>query len=345
MSDEFFPADDVIRIASALAAESIDLLPDGMRAAASEAFRAVLMSHSGEHGEALRSLSALKKITGEEEPYALFLAAKECSAQLGKLTGDDPQSSVYRNRARRKLSKYLSADISSRPEEERAEAALLKARLDFAAGHRKGTFMGIIELPEGREVSSDDLSLPGCRIISSSASSVIFSIPDGILAEAEISEVPGSGSLLLLSVLAGGSDAVSAAMRFIELSVSYMERFSSSSLYVSGTLLTMEEAEEAMRDIEDDAFPIWFFARGVEMDDGKGGLAVSAHGAESFGVKEIRIEGLDERTKEKALNALSAILIFMVFSSSLRKSESFEIEGVRYILSSSTPSALSFRIG
>ena len=214
MSDEFFPADDVIRIASALAAESIDLLPDGMRAAASEAFRAVLMSHSGEHGEALRSLSSLKKITGNEEPYALFMAAKECSAQLGKLTGDDPQSGVYRNRARRKLSKYLSADISSRPEEERAEAALLKARLDFAAGHRKGTFMGIIELPEGREVSSDDLSLPGCRIISSSASSVIFSIPDGILAEAEISEVPGSGSLLLLSVLAGGSDAVSAAMRF-----------------------------------------------------------------------------------------------------------------------------------
>ena len=345
MSDGFFPADDVIRIASALAAESIDLLPDGMRAAASEAFRAVLMSHSGEHGEAQRSLSALKKITGEEEPYALFLAAKECSAQLGKLTGDDPQSSVYRNRARRKLSKYLSADISSRPEEERAEAALLKARLDFAAGHRKGTFMGIIELPEGREVSSDDLSLPCCRIISSSASSVIFSISDGILAEAEISEVPGSGSLLLLSVLAGGSDAVSAAMRFIELSVSYMERFSSSSLYVSGTLLTLEEAEEAMRDIEDDAFPIWFFARGVEMDDGKGGLAVSAHGAESFGVKEIRIEGLDESTKEKALNALSAILIFMVFSSSLRKSESCEIEGVRYILSSSTPSALSFRIG
>ena len=346
MGNECFGIDDMIRIASSLAAEAVQLLPQEEGRAAAEAFQAVLLSHAGEWEASDRKLKMLRKLTGSDEPGMHLLRAHNSVKRMEGLASSDREAIRCRDSARRSLSRYISSDISSRPEKEKAAAMLLKARLDYAAGRRKGVFMGLLELPHDAAPDAEGLLLDGCTMLSISDDSAIFSAGKGnTLIEASISSVKaGDGPLILLTVYAADGDARTASMRFIEAAASFMERFPSSSLYIGGTILTLSDAEEALADIDSGAFPIWFFARGIEMDDGSGSLAVCATGAESFGVREIRIEGLDGRSKEEALSALSVILVFMVFSASLRKAASFEIGGRRYVLSSSSPERISYRM-
>ena len=67
-----------------------------------------------------------------------------------------------------------------------------------------------------------------------------------------------------------------------------------------------------------------------------------AEGAESFGVKAIKIVDVKDEDREDASNALSLILVYQVYSVSARRSRSFTIGEKTYSLVSSDKDSVSF---
>ena len=302
MAEKTFAPEDTLRIASAMAAETVDLLPDGMKEAVSTAFQAVMLSHGGMYEKSQEKIRRLRNISYSREPYCDILSAKNEYEMAERLTASDPDQARHFSRARAALSSYLSSDISKRSEEEVLEARLMKARADYILGHRKGVFMGIVELPEGAEAGSDSLSSIKVR---------------------------------------GLHAAVHHENRFIRLTAAVMETFAASSFYINGVMLSHDDVNEAITDMAEDAFPVWFFARGSEgMEDDR--IVLSAEGAESFGAKAIRIVGVAPEDREEASSALSLILVYHVYSASARRSRTFTINGRTYTLASSDRVSVSY---
>ena len=340
MAEKTFAPEDTLRIASAMAAETVDLLPDGMKEAVSTAFQAVMLSHGGMYEKSQEKIRRLRNISYSREPYCDILSAKNEYEMAERLTASDPDQARHFSRARAALSSYLSSDISKRSEEEVLEARLMKARADYILGHRKGVFMGIVELPEGAEAGSDSLSsikVRGLHAAVHHENGVIFTRGEGSIFAASLEEP----EMMVVAAVSLGDDIMETAERFIRLTAAVMETFAASSFYINGVMLSHDDVNEAITDMAEDAFPVWFFARGSEgMEDDR--IVLSAEGAESFGAKAIRIVGVAPEDREEASSALSLILVYHVYSASARRSRTFTINGRTYTLASSDRVSVSY---
>ena len=148
--------------------------------------------------------------------------------------------------------------------------------------------------------------------------------------------------LVVVAGLSRQMDIIETAAAFIRMAHSVMTYYSSTSLYINGVMLSADDVDEALQDISDDSFPVWFFARGGEEEMEDGTFVLIAEGAESFGAKIIKIVGVSQEYKEEASNALSLILVYHVFSPSARRSASYAIGDYIYQLSSSDKYTVSY---
>ena len=128
-------------LASSMAAEAVDLLPDGMKEAVSLALQAVVLNHSGNYKASEERIRKLRSVSYSREAYSYFLSARNEYALYESCDGENKEGLKHLAKARAALSQYLSSDIKARPEKEVIEAKLMKARADYILGHRKGIFM------------------------------------------------------------------------------------------------------------------------------------------------------------------------------------------------------------
>ena len=340
MVDRCFSSDETLRVASVMASEAVDLLPDGMKEAAALAFQAVISHHCDDFKVSEEKLRKLRSISYSREAYSYFLSAKNEYALSERINSDNPENRKHIAKVKAALSQYLASDLEKRPYEEIIEARLLKARADFILGRRKGIFMGIVEIGEDQEADQaklEGLKLRGLHTEYVSEHSVFFSRKDGSLFAVSL-EAPG---MLVVAGVNGDGEIMECADFFIKLAASSMQLFSASSFYINGVMLSDKDIEEALRDISEGAFPVWFFARGYELDE-SGRHVMVAEGAESFGVKAIKIVDVKDEDREDASNALSLILVYQVYSVSARRSRSFTIGEKTYSLVSSDKDSVSF---
>ncbi len=327
-------------LASSMAAEAVDLLPDGMKEAVSLALQAVVLNHSGNYKASEERIRKLRSVSYSREAYSYFLSARNEYALYESCDGENKEGLKHLAKARAALSQYLSSDIKARPEKEVIEAKLMKARADYILGHRKGIFMGIVEIPSKESVSGEALKLlkpRGLHVAAVAENSIAFSESDGSLFAVSLE----ASGMLVVAAINGSGEIMETADSFIKLTSAVMKAFSSASFYINGVMLSAKDVEEALGDISESAFPVWFFARGYEADeDGK--HVMVAEGAESFGVKAIKIMDVKDEDKEEASNALSLILVYHVYSTSARRSKSFGINGRTYSLVSSDKDSVSF---
>ena len=320
--------------------EAVDLLPDGMKRAALLAFQAVMLSHGREYRKSQEKLRLLRSESYSREPYLDILSAENEMKAAETLAGDTPEKRRHLSRARASLSSYFSSDNHKRPEKEVYKAMLMKARVDYMLYHRKGIFMGIIELPENTEVNDISKAAKGrgLRVLSSSKTFVLMEHSDGGIFAASLEDP----DLVVVAGLSRQMDIIETAAAFIRMAHSVMTYYSSTSLYINGVMLSADDVDEALQDISDDSFPVWFFARGGEEEMEDGTFVLTAEGAESFGAKIIKIVGVSQEYKEEASNALSLILVYHVFSPSARRSASYAIGDYIYQLSSSDKYTVSY---
>ena len=333
--------DRELQNAIGIATEIVDLLPDGMKETASLAFQAVMLNRKGRYTASLERLGRLGRESYAREPYADFLAARNEFALFGGYAADDEAALKHISRARRFLHSYLSRDISARPQHEVDEALMMKARADYLLGCRKGIFMAIIEIPEGTEAGDlkKSVKVKGLHLSSEKEEAAVFRNGSGAVFSLSV-EAP---NLLVAGACCLSDGTMETAVRFIRFVHSIMAFYGASTLYINGAILTASDVEEALADISGDAFPVWFFARGSESDEG-GELVLTAEGAESFGAKAVRVIVPTEADKEEAGAALSLILVYHVYSASARRSKSFTIDGRVYELASSDRNQVTNRL-
>lgn len=331
--------DNIANEFSALRMEAVAMLPDGMKEACDLALQAVALNHLGDYRKSQERIKKLRRVSYTSEPYCSFLSAKNEFAIAESIAEDDEEMRRHMARARSELSSFLSS--YDKKDREYYEAYIMKARTDYILGYRKGIFMGIIELPEGTTAGEAELresvKLRGFHMLGSTPSAVLLSGNDGSIFAISLEE-PG---MLVVAAVAGNADLMETADSFIRISSSVMKAFSSQSFYVNGVMLSAADVEEALNDISENAFPVWFFARGSEIDE-NGIHIMVAEGAESFGAKAVRIVGVSEEDREEASNALSLILVYHVYSASARRSRSFTINERTYSLVSSDKDSVSF---
>ena len=342
MSKEF-NTEDIIKITSSMAAEAVELLPEGMKEMAATAFQAVILSHGGEWK---RSQDKLRKLRGEaysSEPFSEYLSAVNEFHLYESLPGDDPMQRKHVVSARPHLRKYLSSDLSHRDEVEILHAELMKARADYILFQRKGIFMCIVDLPENADVKEENMlslaKIKGLKTISSTETSVMLRHGNGAVLSASLEE-PG---LMVVACTALTDDLMESASYFIRLASSVMSQFKAESVYINSVMLSADDVVEAVSDLKENAFPVWFFARCYDSQE-EDGIMLTAEGAESFGCKAVSIRGLSPEEKEEAGNALSLILVYNVYSPSSRRSRSFSINGRTYRLVSSDSASLVFAL-
>ena len=322
---EMFSSDEALRIAGTMAAEAMALLPPEAKADAALAFQAVMLSHCGRSGEAASKLRRL----GSMEPYACYLEAR-CEMDVAEaLDFSDPLKRKHLLRVRRVLRSY---DPSGRPLEEADAAFFMNARADFLLGHRKGIFMGVMEIPEDGKPDGEALAAArprGMKLSSVSSYAAAFSAADGSRFCISL-ENPGYA---VVCAVAGSSDALGTAAAFIKMVHAAMRAFTSPSFFINGTMLSSSDIGEAMADLRGDAFPVWFFARGSESREDDGTYTLRAQGAEAFGVRTLEIRNVGEELKEEAAAALSLLIVYQVFSPGARRHRSFDIGEHTYALS------------
>lgn len=334
--------DKSMRDALGLASEAVDLLPDGMKEAASLAYQAVILNRMGKYSSSQERIRKLRTVSYTREPYCDILSAENEFAMAAGLLGDDPAGRRHIAKARAALTSYLSGDTHHRPAGEVFKARILKARSDYMLGYRKGIFMGIVDLPSDAEVSGGSMKgirIRGLHAAGSTESAAVLTHADGGLFAASLEEP----HLMVVAAVAEGMNVLECADYFIRLVHSVMKSFSSSAFYINGVMLSMQDVEEALSDISQEAFPVWFFARGSETEE-NGIYTLYAEGAESFGAKGISIEGVLPEEKEEAAAALSLILVYHVFSVSARRSTSFTISGRDYVRISSSRHSVAFEV-
>ena len=137
--------DKSMRDALGLASEAVDLLPDGMKEAASLAYQAVILNRMGKYSSSQERIRKLRTVSYTREPYCDILSAENEFAMAAGLLGDDPAGRRHIAKARAALTSYLSGDTHHRPAGEVFKARILKARSDYMLGYRKGIFMGIVD--------------------------------------------------------------------------------------------------------------------------------------------------------------------------------------------------------
>ena len=334
-------------------ADAVSLLPEETRKGVREAFSVSIAAEEGDSLSVLRHLKALKKATGSTSTAYFFHKAYAEDVILDHLAARSPEQSKYLRSARKDYKEYLLSDCKGRKEEEILFAKLEKARLDFIAGYRKGTFLGIIEVPKGTDINeklrTSDISVRGMKVVSFSDKGMIGKTKSGTILGAELNTFPSIkgekplSDLILVIARTGEAGPVEAAERFIEFSSELMRIFSSDVIYVNGAMLSYSDTKEALGDIASDAFPIWFFARGSEDDDGDS-FTLRAEGAASFGAKTIIITDVPAERKSEAASALSVILMLFIYSPSSRNENTFIFEDTLYRKVSSDTSSVLFRM-
>ena len=331
---------------------AMEMLPCDMAKAADAAYKAVTELERCEPDKALSYLKAFRRSSGEAGAAYYFHKARAELMILERLSSHSPEQAYYLRAARRDFSKFLSLHSGDSKCEMRLYASIEKARLDYIAGHRKGIFMGIIEAPDSDEIVqaiSGSINMKGLKAIYHSDNGLLFMTKSGSIIGADLNRLPSlqsgsrSDNLILIIAITGESGAVETAERFIEAAYSIMKDVGSDTIYINGTVLTADDVKEAVTDIASDAFPIWFFARGMEDDDGDS-FSYTAEGASSFGVKTIVIENVPAARRADAASALSVILMLYIYSPSSRNEDIFTFEGTRYRKVSSDASRIVFHM-
>ncbi len=334
---------EILNISSKMASEAVELLPEGMKEMALTAFQAVILSYSGEWKKSQDKLRKLRSELYSAEPFSEILSAINEFHLYESLPGDDPMQKKHVTSARLHLRKYLSSDLSHRSEAEIVYAELLKARADYILFCRKGVFMCIVELPESVSVKEEDMveiaRIRGLRTVRTAETSVLLRHENGAVFSASLEEP----HLMVIACASLSDDIMESAAYFIRLTSSVMSRFEAKSVYINSVMLDRDDVEEAIADLKENAFPVWFFARCYENKE-EDGLMLTAEGAESFGCKSVSIRGLSAEDKAEASNALSLILVYHVYSPSSRKSKSFLINERTYKLLSSDKYSLVFTL-